>query len=177
MLHPQDAPPCEPAPTHRIPIPFAVASTGVSRPSHLVTVNTPMSRYSRSQCFARLATGPPRSRSSSLRSLSRVSRPQESSSPPVAASIPTIDAHPFIREDMRQEGPRTADPNALIDIVAADLPVLGHELAVPESGRGLRHAGRWRCAAPPATCWRMWPPTASARRRHGRAARRRVLNG
>ena len=41
---------------------------------------------------------------------------------------------------MRQEGPRTANPNALIDSVAADLPDLGHELAVPDSGRVL-----WQC--------------------------------
>lgn len=36
---------------------FAVALAEVSRPSHLVTVNTPMSRYSRSQGFAPLAMG------------------------------------------------------------------------------------------------------------------------
>ena len=38
---------------------------------------------------------------------------------------------------MRQEGTRTVDLDALIDSVAADLPDLGHELAVPDSGRVL----------------------------------------
>ena len=43
----------------------------------------------------------------------------------------------FIREDTRREGTRTVDLHALIDSVAADLADLGHELAVPDSGRVL----------------------------------------
>ena len=38
---------------------------------------------------------------------------------------------------MRQEATRTVDLGALIDSVAAELPDLGHELAVPDSGRVL----------------------------------------
>ncbi len=49
----------------------------------------------------------------------------------------TEDALAFIREDMRQEATRTVDLHALVDSVAADLADLGHELAVPDSGRVL----------------------------------------
>jgi len=49
----------------------------------------------------------------------------------------TEDTLAFIREDMRQEATRTVDLHALVDSVAADLADLGHELAVPDSGRVL----------------------------------------
>ena len=49
----------------------------------------------------------------------------------------TEDTLAFIREDTRREGTRTVDLHALIDSVAADLADLGHELAVPDSGRVL----------------------------------------
>ena len=49
----------------------------------------------------------------------------------------TEDTLAFIREDMQREATRTVDLHALVDSVAADLADLGHELAVPESGRVL----------------------------------------